>query len=35
LKLNGSLQLLVYADDGNMLGASVHTVKKNTCLSSC
>jgi len=24
LKINGSHQLLVYADDGDMLGASVH-----------
>jgi len=29
LKLNGTLQLLVYADDINILGGSVHTVKKN------
>ena len=28
LKLNGIHQLLVYADDVNMLGGSVHTVKK-------
>jgi hypothetical protein len=29
LKLNGSHQLLVYADDVNILGGSVHTVKEN------
>ena len=29
MKLNGTLQLLVYADDINILGGSVHTVKKN------
>jgi hypothetical protein len=31
LKLNGTHQLLVYADDGNtrILGGSVHTIKKN------
>jgi len=28
LKLNGSHQLLVYADDVNRLGGSVHTLKK-------
>jgi hypothetical protein len=30
LKLNGILQLLLYADDDNMLGDSVNTIKKNT-----
>ena len=30
LKLNGTHQLLVYADDVNMLGGSVHTIKKNS-----
>ena len=29
LKLNGTRQLLAYADDVNILGGSVHTVKKN------
>jgi len=30
LKLNGTHQLLVYADDINMFGGSVYTTKKNT-----
>jgi hypothetical protein len=30
LKLNGTHQLLAYADDVNILGRSVHTVKENT-----
>jgi hypothetical protein len=30
LKLNGTHQLLVYADDDNILGGSVHAIKKNT-----
>jgi hypothetical protein len=30
LKLNGTHQLLVYADDVNILGGSMHTVRKNT-----
>ena len=29
MKLNSSYQLLVYADDVNILGVSVFTVKKN------
>ena len=30
LKLNGTHQILVYANNINMLGRSVHTIKKNT-----
>jgi hypothetical protein len=30
LKLNGTHQLLVYADDVNILGGSVHSIKKST-----
>ena len=29
IKLNGTHQLLVYADEVNILGGSVHTVKEN------
>jgi len=29
LKLNGTRQLVVYADDVNILEGSVHTIKKN------
>jgi hypothetical protein len=30
LKLNGTHQVLVYADDVNILGGSIHTVERNT-----
>ena len=30
LKLNGTHLLLVYADDVNILGGSIHTVMENT-----
>ena len=30
MKLNGTYQLLAYADDDNILGGSIHTVKEYT-----
>jgi len=30
LKLDSTQQLLVYANDINILGGSIHTIKKNT-----
>jgi hypothetical protein len=30
MKLNGTHQLLAYADDVNLLGDNIHTVKKST-----
>jgi hypothetical protein len=32
LKLNGTHQLLVYADDVNILGGSVHAINENAAL---
>jgi hypothetical protein len=34
LEINGTHQLLVYADDDNILGRSVHTIKKKTSFVS-
>ena len=31
LKLNGTHQLIVYADDTNILGGSVYTIKNKKC----
>jgi hypothetical protein len=30
MKLNRTLQLLAYADDMNLLGDNINTIKKNT-----
>jgi len=35
LKLNGTHQLLAYANDVNILGGSVHMVKENVDESMC
>jgi hypothetical protein len=35
LKLNDTHQLLVYADDVNILDGSVHAIKKYRSFSSC
>jgi len=35
LKLNGTHQLLVYADDVNTFDGSVHSIKKNKTEASC
>ena len=30
VKLNGTQKVLVFADDVNILGGSIHSIKKNT-----
>jgi hypothetical protein len=35
LKSNGAQQLLLYADDVNTLGGSIHTIKKHTSFGGC
>jgi len=35
LKLNGTHQLLAFADDVNILGGSAHVIKKHRSFSSC
>ena len=35
MKLNGTHQLLAYADDVNILGGGVNTAKKNANFSIC
>ena len=35
LKLNGTHQLLAYADDVNILGGNAHTVKENAKALLC
>ena len=32
MKLNGTHQPLVYADDSNIMGRSIHAIKKNTAV---